>query len=448
MATRKLDDKSIAAARAPEGQRLEIWDETARGLCLRISCARGQQRRVWMWRYRTLDGRQPRLRLGEYSDQKGLRWARLEVGKLRAQVEEGADPAGSRRQKRADAKAETLRTFNHLADAYLTACETGLWKPRKRQKGERTISDERKILARYVRPVIGEKALEAIDRAAVRSLLRGLVERKIGAQTNRTHAIIRQVFNYAIGEDRLTANPATGFAALAEETARVRVLRDPELVALWRALESPAGLTLPPPKGSEERSPLYLSRPMAIALQLAAILLQRRGEILGMRVSELSLDEGVWLIPAARMKGRQPHMVPLPPLAGDLIREAMKLAKADSPDGAQPDPVFPSPRDLTKPMRPDSMTHAMQAAVAAAGLAAATVHDLRRTGATVMASERLGVAPYVVSRVLAHASDTGGGALVTLQHYNLYQYAKEKRAALEAWAGLLRLLTAQAEAAR
>lgn len=186
MATKKLDDKTVAAAKAPEGQRVELWDETARGLCLRVSCARGQQRRVWFWRYRTPDGRQPRLRLAEYSDTRGLRWARLEVGKLRSMIEDGADPAGAKRERIAAAKAQTLRTFGDLADAYLTACETGLWKPRKRQKGERTISDERKILARYVRPVFGEKPLEAIDRAAVRSLLRGLVERKISDRLSGT----------------------------------------------------------------------------------------------------------------------------------------------------------------------------------------------------------------------------------------------------------------------
>jgi NAD(P)-dependent dehydrogenase (short-subunit alcohol dehydrogenase family) len=39
--------------------------------------------------------------------------------------------------------------------------------------------------------------------------------------------------------------------------------------------------------------------------------------------------------------------------------------------------------------------------------------------------------------VLGHSSDTGGAAAVTLAHYALYNYASEKRSALEAWEALL-----------
>jgi integrase len=183
---------------------------------------------------------------------------------------------------------------------------------------------------------------------------------------------------------------------------------------------------------------------MAIALQLGILLLQRRAEILGMRRSELNLAEGVWSIPADRMKGGKPHMVPLPPRAVALIEEAVRLSAYGTKDGKVPDPIFPSPRDPVRPMRPDSMTHALGDLIAATGMTSATVHDLRRTGATVMASERLGIAPFIVSRVLAHNSDTGGGALVTFQHYNLHQYAAEKRRALEGWGALLLQIVGEA----
>jgi hypothetical protein len=255
MTTKKLDDKTIAAIKAEDGKRIEVWDEQTRGLCLRVSSAGGVQRKVWVWRYRTPDGRQPRLRLGEYGDSKGLRWARLRVGVLKAQVEEGGDPAGEKRRAKAEEKAETLRTFDDLADAYLTACANGLWKPRKKQKRDRTINDERAILKRYVRPELGKKPLNEIDRAAVRSVLRKMILRKIGAQTNRTHAVIRQCFSYAVSEDRLLTNPATGFAPLADEAPRSRIMSDEELSLIWSTLVSPAGLRVPPRKENPEARP-------------------------------------------------------------------------------------------------------------------------------------------------------------------------------------------------
>jgi hypothetical protein len=65
-------------------------------------------------------------------------------------------------------------------------------------------------------------------------------------------------------------------------------------------------------------------------------------------------------------------------------------------------------------------------------------HDLRRTGTTVMSSERLkDVSPFIVSQVLNHITDAGGGSATTRKHYNVHDYAGEKRAALIAWERLL-----------
>ena len=58
------------------------------------------------------------------------------------------------------------------------------------------------------------------------------------------------------------------------------------------------------------------------------------------------------------------------------------------------------------------------------------LHDLRRTGATMMTSERLNVMGEIVSRILNH---TPLGPTVTLI-YNRNTYLPQKRAALDAWA--------------
>ena len=67
-----------------------------------------------------------------------------------------------------------------------------------------------------------------------------------------------------------------------------------------------------------------------------------------------------------------------------------------------------------------------------------TAHDLRRTAASMMASERCGVRGEVIARILNH---TPLGSPVP-QIYNRYDYAAEKRAALELWAETIGRMTA------
>jgi integrase len=437
MATAKLTDKTILAAKATDGGRIELWDEQTPGLCLRVSASEGRQKKVWVWRYRALDGRQPRMTLADYSEQHGLKWAREQVEELRVKVRKGEDPAGELRKKRTQAKAEPLKTFNQLADAFLAASEHGHWKPRKKQKRARTIADERAILKRNVRPVIGELRIEDIERRTIRKLANDLMDRGIGAQTNRAVAVIRQVFAYAVAQERVALNPAIGIDKPATETPRKRTLTDAELKALWNILaDPPAELRLPPKDGEDQGQRFYVSRGMSIALQLTMLLLNRRNEIAGMALSELDLDHGTWLIPGERMKGGVPHLVTLPPRSVELIREAVALARGDR-GNSEPEFVFPSPRNKEKPIRPDSITHAMAGLCAVLGIMDASPHDLRRTGSTVMTSERLGISPFIRSKVLGHRSDTGGGAAVSMIHYDTNDYAAEKRRALEAWEGLL-----------
>lgn len=443
MPTIKLTDKAIASAKAAPGRRLELWDEQTAGLCLRLT---DQGKRVWIWRYRALDGRQPRLKLADYSVQHGLKWAREQVEELRVRVRKGEDPAGELRRARVAAKLQPLRTFNELADAYLDACERGHWKPRRKQKRPRTLSDERSILDRNIRPKLGELRVEDVDRRAIRKLLNDMLDRGIGAQTNRTHAVIRQVLAYGVAEERIGANPAVGIDKPAVEKPRSRVLADDELKRLWAVLEAwPADARAPTEGAGAGGRRLYVGRALRIAVELAALLLVRRNEVAGMTSAELNLAQATWLIPGERMKGGQPHFVPLPPRALELVNEAIKLAKvrraamaADDARGHANDfPVFPSPRDPSKPIRPDSVTHAMAAACSLVGIIGAGPHDLRRTGSTTMTSERLGIAPFIRSRVLSHQGDTGGGAAVSMTHYDVNTYAAEKRRALEAWEGLL-----------
>ena len=424
-----LTDRFVASVTAPESGRLDVFDKQESGLILRVS---GEGRKTWAVRYRTLDGRQPRFTLGTYPAT-GLRKARELAQDAKRAAERGGDPAGEARKARATAKQQPIRTFADLSAAYLVACERGEWAPKGKKKRPRTLADDRAVYRRYVEQEIGARPLAEITRPVVKGLLRKLVARGINAQANRTQAFIRQVYSYAISEwegGLVAVNPATGFAPLGESRPRTRTLTDDELRRLWAALCHPGELKITTAAGAETKA--CLGREVAIVLQLCAILLQRKGEIVGMRVAELDLDRALWLIPGERMKNGRQHLVPLPLAAVDLIREALALRE----DPGSP-VVFPSPRDAARAIRADSVSHAMRGVVLATGIPDASPHDLRRTGATALTSERLGVQPFIRSKVLAHSGDAGGGAAVSMIHYDANEYVSEKRRALEAWSALL-----------
>ncbi len=102
--------------------------------------------------------------------------------------------------------------------------------------------------------------------------------------------------------------------------------------------------------------------------------------------------------------------------------------------------LFPSPRDRNLPVKPGALTLGFSRLAKASGLEDAKPHDLRRSGATLLTGERIGVSRFIVSAVLNHISDKGGSAAVTAI-YDRNTYLPEKRKALDAWAALLSEIT-------
>jgi integrase len=137
------------------------------------------------------------------------------------------------------------------------------------------------------------------------------------------------------------------------------------------------------------------------------------------------LRDGVWIVPAERVKNGRAHLVPLSPLAAETVAAAQSLA-GDSPW------LFPSPAVDDAPITGHALAVAMARFAEVASLASwrsdpPSPHDLRRTFATRLAA--LGVPKEDRDACLNHTrSDVGS------KHYDLYDRMREKRRALEAWA--------------
>ena len=178
-------------------------------------------------------------------------------------------------------KAETVAD---LAEEYLEK-----WaRPRKRSAAE----DER-ILNKDVLPAWGKLKARDITRRDAILLLDKIVERGAPIQANRTLAVIRKMFNFAVKRGLIDATPTAVIDAPSKENKRDRVLTKDEMYSLWHGLEdAPA------------------SRGVKLAIRLLLVTAQRKGELVAAPQSEFDLEEKVWTIPAERTKNGMSHRVP------------------------------------------------------------------------------------------------------------------------------------------
>ena len=420
----KLTTDLLKNAMPTGASRLELRDDEEPGLIFRVTPSGA---RSWSVRYRNAAGEQRRMALGDYPDV-GLSKARAEARKVKGAVALRADPVAEDRQTKAMAASKKLRTFQGLADAYFADAELGLHRPNaKGPKRASTLTEEKRIFDKLVAPQFGSTPIEDVKRADVQAFV-SKQSKKAASNGRHCRTVIRQLLSYAVWKDLVEQNVAHDIAVVAS-APRTRILTDDEMKAFWSACTKP-----------QDVKDLHLSPEMALALKLAAVTLQRGQEITGAVRTEFDLKAKTWLIPAERMKGKRPHLVPLSDMAIEIIEAAMALA-GNSPY------LFPSPRedeDEPCPMDRRSFSRAMARIKVALKMPRATPHDLRRTGATNITSERIGIPRFIVSQVLAHASDTGGAAAVTGMHYDLYDYLPEKRQALDAWAALLSEIVGEA----
>jgi integrase len=250
-------------------------------------------------------------------------------------------------------------------------------------------------------PTLGDLPMADIKRSDVVRLLDAIEDDNGPRAAHVVLAYLSKLFNWHASRDDEFRSPIVrGMGRVKpRERARERTLSDDEIRAVWSAADE--------------------ADVFGRYLQFLLLTATRRTEAAQMMRAELA--GGVWTIPAARMKGKQEHVVPLSAAASKLVADLP--AKGDfvfTTDGVAPISGF------------SKFKRAFDKAVAtreSKPLPNWTLHDLRRTARSLMS--RAGVPTDHAERVLGHAI---GGVRAT---YDRHDFANEKRDALAKLAGLI-----------
>jgi integrase len=414
--------KSLQKTKAKPGQRYTVWDAELPGFGVRIT-----------------DKHHSYIFAGRFPG--SAHWTRREIGACDAIslaaardiardwikiLANGQDPRVEMERLEREQARKNDHTFASVVEAYVDERVIG---PHK----ERPIMRKWKYVARVLRGSFGktlkDRPIATIDRADILAIIK-LKKKRHPAEARSQLAVVKSLFSWALdqsfGLERSVCSDIKPRAVIGEKNSRERSLNDDEITALWRAADQ-----TPYPVG-----PIYKM------LLLTGL---RRNEVVRAEWSEFDLAKRTWIIPAARMKGRnvgsdgkkaRAHLVPLTAQIIEILDTLPRFKHGDllftTTKGKSPLWMGSKVKDAID----IKMLEQLRAIAAERGNDPTKIkleewvnHDTRRTVRSNLSA--LKVKQEVSEAILAHAKIGIVGV------YDTYQYADEKREALEAWAARL-----------
>lgn len=384
------------AKAAPKPQKLA----DSGGLYLFVAPTGGK---LWRCDYRHL-GKRRTASLGAYPVV-SLAEARKRRDEIKGQLAAGADPSAERRATKRAAVASAQNSFESVAREWFVG-KLPSWTP----------SYSVRLMSRLeadIFPKFGARPISSIEPPEVLEAVRKVEARGAIELAKREMQVTGQIFRFAVATGRTGRDPTRDLVGALKSAGRAKhhaTMPLKELPGFLKAL------------GTYDGDPRT-----RLALGLIVLTFVRTTELRAARWTEfedLGGKSPLWRIPAARMKMRFEHLVPLPHQAIEMLAELRQLA-------GRSEFVFPSPAKEGF-MSNNTMLFAMYRL----GFhGRATVHGFRGLASTWL-NER-GYAPDWIERQLAHdeRNEVRGA-------YNSAQYLPGRREMMTAWADYLDSLKA------
>jgi integrase len=305
-----------AIKRATPGER-DYKMADAEGLFLLVTKAGGK---LWRWKYR-FEGQEKKMSFGHYPEVT-LAEVRALHAAARRMLAAGDDPMAKRKaEKRAIRKGDEF-PFRAIASRWHDHWKDG--------NSAHHVKATWSRLEANVFPAMGALPITEIEAPTIVAMVKSIQDRGKLDIAKRALETTGQIFRYAVAHGLARHNPASEI-----KPADILKTRQKENHARVDAKDLPALL-----RAIEVYQGKHVTR---LAMKLMAMTFVRTSELIGAKWEEFDLETARWDIPAARMKMRTPHIVPLSRQALDVLA----LLKHLSWTG---DLLFPGERDPKKPM--------------------------------------------------------------------------------------------------
>jgi integrase len=381
----------------PSEKNQKLYDE--KGLYLLVT---RKGKKYWRFDYR-FNGKRKTISFGVYPEVT-LKEARHQRDEARRLLREGIDPSLRKKAGLSDSV-----TFRDIAEKWYQHK-----KPQWKEEHAKTIKYRLEL---YVLPAIGEKTLSEIQKQEILDLLKGIEISGKAETARRIGQIVRSIFDYAIALDYTDKNPASVAMKYLKPQKQKHhpALLDPVKIGkLLRDIENYKGDFV-----------------VKCALQVLAYTFVRPGELRLARWREFNLEEGVWDIPAERMKMQRPHRV-------FLAKQVIAILKKLQNVTGNTEYVFRG-RGL-KPLSDNTLNRALRI-MGYDTRTEITAHGFRAMARTLI-HEKLEYPPEVIEHQLAHSVPDPLG-----DTYNRTKFYKERRKMMQDWANYLDSLKNSLQAA-
>lgn len=290
-------------------------------------------------------------------------------------------------------------TFRAVARQWLLKHLPSLSNPKHKLQVENT-------LQAYAFPALGARPIDQIKRAELVTVVQAVQAGEKIETAHRVAGRITAVFDYAMDAGILESHPAANLT---------RVL-------VPRKVKKPMA-SLPPAEAGELMRAIdtYPELVTSLGLQLVAHTFVRVNEALGMRWSELREDGAVWVVPAERVKGKLPHVVPLSTQAQAIVQRLQEINGGMAL-------VLDSPAAPGHPLSENTLLFALYRLGYKGRM---TVHGFRALASTVL-NEQSGFPHDVIERQLAHKETDQVRAA-----YNRAEYLAQRRELMAWWSNWL-----------
>jgi integrase len=364
------------------------------GLYLWITTAGGK---LWRWKYRH-EKEEKLMSFGKYPDV-SLALAREWHGAARKLLATGIDPMAQRKVEKTAQMASSANSFQSIASLWVEHWQDG--------KSPRHVEYVKRRMEVDILPCLGARPIAEIEAPELVAMTKTIEERGAHDIAKRALETTGQVFRFAIAHGHAKHNPASEIrpSDILKSTRKINYARidAKELSSLLKAIELYKGTAV-----------------TRLAMKLMAMTFVRTSELIGAKWAEFDLEAARWDIPAARMKMRTPHIVPLASQAIEVL-EMLRTLTGES------EWLFPGDRSAAKPMSNNTILKALERMGYKGRM---TGHGFRGLASTVLHEK--GYAHEHIELQLAHAPRNAVSAA-----YNHALYLEPRAKMMQDWADFL-----------